>query len=110
METPDKGLKVVDVFSAFESRFGRLSARDQSIYWETCPSGWNRKEDAENRLIAEPAPIGTDRLGGQRYKYPEKSYRYKYDLGHTIVMCCCIIVSIDVHSVRERERGRCLTM
>ena len=40
----------------------------------------------------------------------EKSYRYKYDLGHTIVMCCCIIVSIDVHSVRERERGRCLTM
>ena len=31
METPDKGLKVVDVFSAFESRFGRFSARDQAI-------------------------------------------------------------------------------
>ena len=31
METPDKGLKVVDVFSGFESRFGRLSARDQAI-------------------------------------------------------------------------------
>jgi hypothetical protein len=31
VETLDKGLKVVDVFSAFESRFGRLSARDQAI-------------------------------------------------------------------------------
>mgnify|MGYP000202715940 CR=1 FL=1 len=31
METPDKGLKVLDVFSAFESRFGRLYARDQAI-------------------------------------------------------------------------------
>ena len=31
METPDKGLKVVDVLSSFESRFGRLSARDQAI-------------------------------------------------------------------------------
>ena len=31
METSDKGLKNLDVFSAFESRFGRLSARDQSI-------------------------------------------------------------------------------
>ena len=26
--------------------------------WETCPSGWNRMQDAENRLISEPAPIG----------------------------------------------------
>ena len=39
-------------------------------------------QDAENRLIAEPAPIGADRLGGQRCKYAEKSYGYKYDLGH----------------------------
>jgi hypothetical protein len=31
VETPDKGMKVLDVFSAFESRFGRLSARDQAI-------------------------------------------------------------------------------
>ena len=31
VETPDKGLKVIDVFSAFEGRFGRLSARDQGI-------------------------------------------------------------------------------
>ena len=31
VEMPDKGLKVVDVFSAFESRIGRLSARDQAI-------------------------------------------------------------------------------
>ena len=31
METPDKGLKVLDVFLAFENRFGRLSVRDQAI-------------------------------------------------------------------------------
>jgi hypothetical protein len=31
VETPDKGLKVADVFSAFETRFGRLSARDQAL-------------------------------------------------------------------------------
>ena len=31
METSDKGLKVLDVFSAFESRFGRLPARDIAI-------------------------------------------------------------------------------
>ena len=42
-----------------------------------------RMDDVENRLIAEPAPIGTDRLGGQRCKYAEKSYEYKYDLGHS---------------------------
>ena len=59
--------------------------------WETCPSGWNRMEDAENRLITEPAPIGTDRLEGQRCKYAEKSYGYKYDLGHTLCSCCCTL-------------------
>ena len=31
VETLDKGLKVLDVFSVFESRLGRLSARDQAI-------------------------------------------------------------------------------
>jgi hypothetical protein len=31
VETPDKGLKVVDVFSAFETRFRSLSARDQAL-------------------------------------------------------------------------------
>ena len=31
METLDKGMKVLDVFLAFESRFGRFSARDQAI-------------------------------------------------------------------------------
>ena len=29
--TPDKGLKVLDMFSAFESRFGRFYRRDQAI-------------------------------------------------------------------------------
>ena len=31
VEMADKGMKVLDVFSAFESRFGRFSARDQTI-------------------------------------------------------------------------------
>ena len=31
VETPDKGPKVLNVFSAFQSRFGRFSARDQVI-------------------------------------------------------------------------------
>ena len=66
-------------------------------------------QDAENRLIAEPAPIGTNRLGGQRCKYAEKSYRYKYDLGHTL--CIELLNSCKVRCTeheRERERGRCL--
>ena len=41
-----------------------------------------RMEAAENRLITEPASIGSDRLEGQKCKYTEKSYMYKYDLGH----------------------------
>ena len=32
VETLDKGLKVLDVFLAFENRFGRFSARDQAIF------------------------------------------------------------------------------
>ena len=44
-----------------------------------------RMEDAENRLITEPALIGSDRLEGQRCKYAEKSYMYKYDLGHILL-------------------------
>ena len=31
VETPDKGLKVLDMFSTFKSRFKRLSARGQAI-------------------------------------------------------------------------------
>ena len=42
-------------------------------------------EDTENRLISEPAPIGSDRLEGHICKYAEKSYRYKYDLGHILL-------------------------
>ena len=57
-------------------------------------TGWNRMQDAENRLIAEPAPIGTDRLGGQRCKYAEKSYRYKYDLGHRFQVSVVVVVAL----------------
>ena len=50
-----------------------------------------------------------NRFEGQRCKYAEKSYMYKYDLGHiSIVECCCIIVRVVVQSVRERERERSL--
>ena len=61
------------------------------LCWETCPSRWNRMEDAENRLIREPGPIGTDRLEGQRCKYAEKSYMCKYDLGHTFACVLSIL-------------------
>ena len=72
-------------------------------------------EDAENRLITEPAPIGSDRLEGQKCKYAEKSYMYKYDLGH--IFCICdlyVVVKLFLYRackrdrVRESERGRCL--
>ena len=67
-----------------------------------------RMEDAENRLITEPAPIGSDRLEGQRCKYAEKSYMYKYDLGHIFCRCDLYVVVklIFVQSVQERERER----
>ena len=51
-------------------------------------------EDAENRLITEPAPIGSDRLEGQRCKYAEKSYMYKYDLGH--ILSKVVVVNITL--------------
>ena len=67
-------------------------------------------EDAENRLITEPAPIGSDRLEGQRCKYAEKSYMYKYDLGHisyegVVHSCkvCCTERERERKRVRERE-------
>ena len=31
VETSDKGMQILDVFSAFENRFRRLSTRDQAI-------------------------------------------------------------------------------
>ena len=49
MESPDKGLKVVDVFSAFESRFGRLSARDQAILVPEKVIMFLRAVDVRNR-------------------------------------------------------------
>ena len=71
-------------------------------------------EDAENRLIREPGPIGTNRLEGQRCKYAEKSYMYKYDLGHTFVYDVVNIVFAKLYRERkletERERGRCLLL
>ena len=71
-------------------------------------------EDAENRLITEPAPIGSDRLERQRCKHAEKPYTYKYDLGHTfkllsILLCkSCTEHERDIEREREREKGRYL--
>ena len=56
-------------------------------------------EDVENRLITEPAPIGTDRLEGQKCKYAEKSYMYKYDLGHTFFVVLSILLCKVVQGV-----------
>ena len=52
-----------------------------------------RMEDAENRLSTKPAPIGFDRLEGQRCKYAKKSYMYKYDLGHILL---CVLMNVVV--------------
>ena len=60
-----------------------------------------RMEDTENRLISEPVPIGFDRLEGHICKYAEKSYMYKYDLGH-ILLCMLmkvVVVKLVVQSV-----------
>ena len=58
-----------------------------------------RMEDAENRLIAESVPIGFNRLEGHLCKYAEKSYRYKYDLGHILsIMLMKVVVVILVQS------------
>ena len=68
-------------------------------------------DDTENRLIQEPVPIGSDRLEGHICKYAEKSYMYKYDLGHILSMLMLKVVVILVKSScteRERERGSCL--
>ena len=67
-------------------------------------------EDAENRLIIEPAPIGTDRLEGQRCKYAEKLYMYKYDLGYIsryiMLLHNCIVRRTERERDRERVRER----
>ena len=66
-----------------------------------------RMEDAENRLITESAPIGSDRLEGQRCKYAEKSYMYKYDLGHILFKRLLIdVVNLVRQSVQDRQRER----
>ena len=71
-------------------------------------------EDIENRLIAEPAPIGSDRLEGHICKYAEKSYMYKYDLGHILYVDEKVLLyrvsCIERGKERERvrERGSCL--
>ena len=46
-------------------------------------------------------------IGRQKCKYAEKSYKYKYDLGHSFcIVCCCIIVVTSCTEQRERERER----
>ena len=65
-------------------------------------------EDAKNRLITEPVPIGTDRLEGQSCKYAEKSYMYKYDLGHisSLLLHNGKVICTERERDRERERER----
>ena len=67
-----------------------------------------RMEDTENRLISEPVLIGSDRLEGHICKYAEKSYMYKYDLGHILSIRLLNVVE-ELYRVcntqRERERS-----
>ena len=62
-------------------------------------------EDTENRLISEPVPIGSDRLEGHICKYAEKSYMYKYDLGH-ILLYVVVVDSSCTERVTERYKER----
>ena len=48
-----------------------------------------RMEDKENRLIPEPVLIDWE---GHICKYAEKSYMYKYDLGHILSVCSVVVV------------------
>ena len=72
-------------------------------------------DDTENWLIQESVPIGSDRLEGHICKYAEKSYMYKYDLGHILSNVCMFVVeklyracNRERERERERERGCCL--
>ena len=55
-----------------------------SMYKDVLGNMSLRMEDAENRLNFEPAPIGSTDCCGHLCKYAEKSYMYKYDLGHIL--------------------------
>ena len=79
--------------SGLSSHSSLENTRHPTVGKHVPPDGirWNRMQDAENRLIAEPARIGTDRLGGQRCKYAEKSYEYKYDLGHSFLYYVVVV-------------------
>ena len=61
-----------------------------------------RMDDTENRLIQELVPIGYDRLEGHICKYAEKSYMYKYDLGHILCVRGCKVNCTEC--VTERVR------
>ena len=49
MKTPEKGLKVLEVFSKFESRFKRVSVRDQAILASDKVIMFLRVVDAQDR-------------------------------------------------------------
>ena len=56
---------------------------------KTCPSGWKiqRTGRSQNRYRSVP----TD-WEGHICKYAEKSYMYKYDLGHILSLCWRVVV------------------
>ena len=76
------------------------------------PDGTGRKMQRTGSSQNQPRSV-PNRSEGQRCKYAEQSYGYKYDLGHSIVVkCCCIFFCkcscTERESERERERGCCL--
>ena len=67
-----------------------------------------RTGSSQNRPRSVP-----NRSDGQRCKYAEKTYEYKYDLAQSFHQCGCSIVVTSCTErkrvcVRERERGCCL--
>ena len=65
---------------------GRRGKAQGTPCWENM---YLRMEDTENRYRSVP----TD-WEGHICKYAEKSYMYKYDLGHILSMCCANVVRL----------------
>ena len=67
-------------------------------YWARVESGTDTTTSLLGNMSLRMEPdgtgckIGTDRLRGQRCKYAEKSYMYKYDLGHRFHTVVIVVV------------------
>ena len=65
--------------------------RKGQVCWETCPSGW--KIQRTGRSQNQYRSVLTD-WEGHICKYAEKSYMYKYDLGHILSLMLMNVVVV----------------